>query len=102
AKRRNMTGLDAFIQAIGSVLEQDGLAGWIGCRCAVSLLETLIEDQDSANILVEGERIGVFHKVGKRQLFRIALERRVAWKQVHKQLTPFYREGIPHDLDRGS
>jgi hypothetical protein len=102
AKQRSPKGLERLLRVISSRLGDDGLTGWVACRCAVTLLEATVATDSAQAAMIDLEETHVFtaHSATRRS-HPVALERRRTWRDLRPLLTAFYREGIKYDLDAG-
>lgn len=82
--------LASFFRVIDSLLGHDGMAAWVACRCAT----TLIQFQEGPHVHVQnGQRFYVARQKPSK------LAQVEQWRELRRHLTPFFRAAIPHDLD---
>ena len=79
-----------IFRAINSSLVREGLAGWVACRCATTLMQF---DEGPRIYVQNGQR----YFLGRQKPSKLAHCQE--WKSVRRHLTPFFRSAIPHDLD---
>jgi hypothetical protein len=84
-KRRSLA---EFIEVIDRGLSQNGLAGWIACRCAVSLLA------NSSPLYYTMSPSGHYVSAAESPL-----RRSEEWRKVKMQLPAFFGSAIPEETD---
>lgn len=105
AESSDSTSITGLLQSITNHLADDGLAGWVACRCAVSLLE--VDDvrlRPGYMRSIPGSERGEFHyfvRTPRANRLFSHLRRSNEWKEVRQALTPFFREAIKFDVDEG-
>ncbi len=92
-RKKGRNDLEPFLAAIGRALEQDGLVGWIACRCAVSLIEAseLYKRPVQAEMEPGGRLIWV-QQAGRGSSSR---ERLDSWRHMCSLVAELYREAGP-------
>jgi hypothetical protein len=94
--------LAGLLECLSEHLTAEGLAGWVACRCAISLLEVSANGRRVGYLNAEGEGGGVRYIAERtppvsRHFSR--LQRLGEWKNVRQLVTPFFRHGIERDVD---
>ena len=83
--KNTVRGLSEFMVTLDETLSEDGLVGWIACRCAVVLLQG------------SSPRYGWGMRFSRRN--EPLLRNSEPWYQLKQKLPAFYRSGIAADSD---
>ncbi len=88
--------LERVLDQLGDQLQAEGLAGWIACRCALTLLEAMQELRrhffEEVKYIGGGEAIRyVARRIAPATRISSRFSRLEGWKRLRLQLAPFYQ-----------
>lgn len=82
--------LVGFVELLEEFVSEDGLASWLGCRCAVMIMYYV----NSPRYFRENNHVWV--RTANNPFGRMS-----AWVRLRKGLPPFFRSALPADLTKG-